>query len=148
MKRSELAQSLRRLAYCEGMEVCEACPFDQEVCRSDDPAEIFLEAAKLLEVEGSFTGSSIQEVFDVLPKRMAALRMDSGLSLRRLQEALQKYFYTDEKGSRHEVAYMTISGYENGNCSRMKAEVLVWYADFFGVSVDWLLGLTDRRNEP
>ena len=145
MKRCELVERLKRLAYCEGMDVCDGCIFDMEVCRNEDTAQILREAADLLDAEGSPAGTGTQGIGDALSKRIASLRKDSGLSYRALRKAMEKYFYTDTSGSKHEVSIVSMNSYEMGNCARMSAEVLVWYADFFGVSVDWLLGRTDRR---
>lgn len=152
MKQSELAQSLRRLAFCENMEVCEACPFDQEVCRSEDTGAILLDAAELLDTQRDIKDAGTQGLGKVLSDRLSILRADAGMTYKDLLAAMSKYFYTDEYGSKHLTSRASLVGNEldggrkNRGCERIPAELLVWYANVFGVSVDWLLGRTDRRD--
>lgn len=152
MKRNEIANSLRRLAHCEGMGTCEDCPFDPELCRSEDTAVILLEAAELLSEKGKIRETGTQRLGKVLADRLTILRAESGLSYQELLEAIRKYFYTDEYGSKHAVSRDSLvfnelnGGRRNRGNERFSVELLVWYANVFGVSTDWILGLTDRRD--
>lgn len=152
MRRSELALILRRLAHCDGMETCEECPFDQEVCRCEDTAAILKEAAQILEADYKRNDHDTRELGNVISKNLATLRRESNLTYPELVEKMKKYFYEDENGSNHTIGRTTaISHEQNGgsyktSCARMPVETLVWYANVYDVSTDWLLGRTERRN--
>lgn len=67
-------------------------------------------------------------------ERLKMLRKEKGLT----QAELGKYF---------NLSKQTISSYENGGSSPDK-DTLQRLADFFSVSVDYLLGRTDSREAP
>ena len=64
-------------------------------------------------------------------ERIRELREDSDLSQKQLADYLQ-------------IHQTTYSSYELGKLS-VTAEVLIKLADFYGVSADYILGLTDIR---
>ncbi|MDA8065678.1 MAG: helix-turn-helix transcriptional regulator [Thermaerobacter sp.] len=65
-----------------------------------------------------------------LPERLRHLRRSKKVSQEQLAAAV-------------EVARSNISGYEHGDV-RPSYEILIRLADFFGVSLDYLVGRTDR----
>ena len=67
---------------------------------------------------------------DILKKRMRDLREDSDMKQSALAEALN-------------ISQSAISGYECGR--EPPLEVIFQYAEFFGVSVEYMLGLTNEK---
>ena len=67
---------------------------------------------------------------DILKKRMRDLREDNDMKQSALAEALN-------------ISQSAISGYECGR--EPPLEVIFQYADFFGVSVEYMLGLTNEK---
>ena len=73
--------------------------------------------------------SIINVVMEMFPSRLRALRKQRKLTAK-------------EFGEKFNLAESTISGYETG-ARNPDIETLEKFADFFGVSVDYLLGRTD-----
>lgn len=69
---------------------------------------------------------------DKFAERIIQLRRESGLS-------------QEELGSIFNVSRSAFSGYESGG-KKPKPETLIAIADYFGVTTDYLLGRTDKRN--
>ncbi len=67
-------------------------------------------------------------------KRLRDLREDADLKQRQLAELLS-------------VSQATYSRYESGELD-VPSSVLIRLADFYSVSVDYILGRTDKRNLP
>jgi len=68
----------------------------------------------------------------VFPQRLKALRKEKKLTAKEL-------------GEKFSLAESTISGYETG-ARKPDMDTINKFADFFGVSVDYLLGRTNVRN--
>lgn len=67
-------------------------------------------------------------------KRLRDLREDADLKQRQLAELLS-------------VSQATYSRYESGELD-VPSSVLIRLADFYSVSIDYILGRTDKRNLP
>ena len=67
-------------------------------------------------------------------KNLKSLRMESGISQQRLAEAIY-------------VTQPSINKYENHN-SEPEIEILKRMADYFGTTIDYIVGYSDRRYPP
>lgn len=65
-----------------------------------------------------------------LHKRLKTLRINSGLSQAKIAVLL-------------ETTQASVNRYENGLCTP-PIKVLLWYADFFDISMDYIFGRTDN----
>lgn len=91
----------------------------------------------------------------IFAERLRSLRLERGISLKSLADELNsRYSYEISAGSRtgkrQTISEAALKAYEAGeNNSRsgdnkgMRAEYLLWLADFYDVSTDYLLGRTD-----
>lgn len=94
----------------------------------------------------------------VFAGRLKSLRQERGLSLKTLADELNsQYAYEilsgNRAGKKQTISEAALKAYEAGeNHSRsgdnkgMRAEYLLWLADFYEVSTDYLLGRTDIRS--
>lgn len=134
----EMIQGLKRRAHCETVDLCEVCPYDPKLCARSDDRALFLAAAEAL--ERHYTARPPEALGAVISKRLALLRAERQWTYDALVGKMAAVGCGISKSSAkyHELNY-------NG-CGGMRADILCAYADVYGVSADYLLGRTDRRD--